>query len=455
MRRLIAVMLLAAIGIASGGEGPILKPAFPDYALRLAPNVDEGDEAHARGSPSVPVDINLPFSWTQDFVLREGSTGVVVVKGFDPGMQPVTFILPTAPPNIINVQAFDAQSGAMTLSLPAGSGGQIDTIPLQVEARNITNPAFFNLNFDIRIKKSKIRGAPGLVRTKGDIIKPGQIVRYAWTQTGGGEKSPKVEALFTGVSGAATGLSSSSLTQILSIKVRPVVLGYYLMTITPRDVRGEPPRGSTSNGQVFRCAFGSDNLPPITDGFNADSFTPAVGQTITVQPNAVDPETGQSVFSNENFDFGDGTIATAITGPTTHAYSTPGIYTVSCTVADNLGATATAFENVIVGANVIPTMQFNVNKKIIPEEAGSGDPQADSCTATFTNIGAKTGDRVVFIYNRNRFGRLNASDPGDDVDVILKGGAFTGTTRLSKNYSVQGGGNSIVVTVNAAQFDRT
>src|SRR5262249_17873712 len=158
----------------------------------------------------------------------------------------------------------------------------------------------------------------------------------------------------------ATGLFQSTITGVLAVKARPVVLGYYLMTVTPRDVRGEPPRGGTSNGRVIRCAFGSANLAPVTDGFSADSFTPDVGQTVTVQPNIVDPETGNSVFSNESFDFGDGTTATGITGPTTHAYSAPGIYTLSCTVADDQGATATAFDNIVVGGTPVQKIGFVV-----------------------------------------------------------------------------------------------
>jgi hypothetical protein len=453
MRRLLAGCFLFLLPFSTKAETPGLKPSFPDYAIVLKHPVSK--DVGGRSGPSVPVDINLPFSWPQTFVLKEGASGVVTVKAFDPGAQPVTYILPPTPTQFINVTAFDATSGQMALTVPNGNGGNIETIPLQVEARNILNPAFFDLTFDLRIKKSKVRAAPALFKTQGDIISPGNIVRYVWTQTGGGEKSPKCEALFTGVTGQATGLMSSTVTQVLGTKVRPVVLGYYLMTVTPRDVRGEPPRGSTSNGQVFRCAFGSANLPPVTDGFSADTFTPAVGQTINLQPNVVDPETGQSVFDNETFDFGDGTNATAISGATTHAYAAPGIYTVSCTVADPQGLTATAYDNVIVGATAVQKMAFTVSKKIIPEEAGDGDPQTDVCIATFTGIGAKSGDRIVFIYNRNRFGRMNASDPGDDTDIILKGGQFSGTTRLSKNFTVSAGPSSITFNVNAAQFDRT
>ena len=89
----------------------------------------------------------------------------------------------------------------------------------------------------------------------------------------------------------AAGLASCSapggreprITQVLGVKVQPMVLGHHLMLVTPRDVAGEPPRGSNSNGVVFRCAFGSDNLPPVTDGVLADTerhgHLPAFNQT--------------------------------------------------------------------------------------------------------------------------------------------------------------------------------
>ena len=55
----------------------------------------------------------------------------------------------------------------------------------------------------------------------------------------------------------------TKITEVLAIKVQPFVLGHYLMYVTPRDVIGEPARGTQSNGLVFRCAFGSENLPPL------------------------------------------------------------------------------------------------------------------------------------------------------------------------------------------------
>ena len=290
-----------------------------------------------------------------------------------------------------------------------------------MQARNLKNPALFNAIFDIRDENSRLRGQPGLNRSPGEFIKPGQIVRYRWTQTGLGEKRPKCEAEFTGRTGPATGLRASKVTEVLAIKVQPFVLGHYLLHVTPRDVIGEPARGTQSNGQVFRCAFGSENLPPATDGMKADTFTPATGQAITLAPFAIDPETGQDTYENQTYDFGDGTVASGVSGSTQHAYAQPGIYRVRCTVVDAAGLASTAEDNVVVGAQAIPIMPVTVRKEIVPEEGGWGALETDTLKATFKTAVARPGDRIVFAYNRNRFGRMSASD-GSDTDIVLKAG---------------------------------
>src|SRR5439155_20479907 len=135
-------------------------------------------------------------------------------------------------------------------------GGQSELFQFQVQAHGVFSAEFFNLIYDIRAINTRVRGTPNLRRSAGDFIKPGQIVRYAWSQTGQGEKRPKVEAEFSGRTGVAKGIYSSTITAVLAVKAQPMVLGHYLMTVTPRDVRGEPPRSSTSNGALCQCAFG-------------------------------------------------------------------------------------------------------------------------------------------------------------------------------------------------------
>lgn len=457
MRRFLFIAFILASFVLSHGAAfaaepaaSELKPAFPNHAMLLAPS-----PAHARAAgPAGPVDTEMPFAWTQTVVLREGTTSVRVLGGFDPLLQPVLFALQAKEPTNVRVDLVDGTTGLIQTTARANTGGLTEEFHFQVQSRDILNPEFFTLAYDIRDENTRIRGTPVMRRGAGDFIKPGQIVRYAWTQTGQGEKRPKVEAEFSGRTGAAKGLYSSSITSLLAVKAQPFVLGHYLMTVTPRDVRGEPPRGSTSNGEVFQCAFGSDNLPPVTDGLSADTFLPAVGQTVTMSPIAFDPETGQSAFDNEIWDFGDGTVATGISGPVTHAWSAPGIYRVRCTVADPAGLTATAEDNIIVGAQILPKMSFSFFKYIVPEEGGSGLPGEDNLKATFKGAIAQAGDTLIFTYNRNIFNRLNPGASNESA-IVLKGGGVSGPSNLSKNFSATSSGGSVSLEISKAQFDRT
>jgi len=458
----------AQAGDGTAAPGARLRPSFPNYALAPIPVAPPGREgstntgetpvlrdATGRDSPAGPVDTEIPFSWPQTIVLHQSTAVAYAVGGFDPGFQPVQFNMLPFTPTDIRVASFDGNNGLMQATARAGTGGLKETFPFQVAARGLTNDTVFSLTFDIRITNSRVRGTPILGRTAGDFIRPAQMVRYVWTQTGRGERHAKVEAEFVGHTGPAKGLYSSAITEVLALKVQPMVLGHYLMTVTPRDVRGEPPRGSTSNGRVFRCAFGSQDLPPTTDGFAADTFTPAAGQSVTLQPVAVDPQTGRAVFSNQLYDFGDGSGTSNADGAVAHAYNLPGIYRVNCTVMGDSGLTATAEDNVIVGATAVPKLPFKYVKNITPDEAGSGLIGQDSFSAVFPGANARSGDRVIFCFNRNRFGRLNASE-GQDVDIVLgPGGSFSGPTKLAKSVAVSSGRANLSIKVTSAELDRT
>jgi hypothetical protein len=457
--RLVCVVPLLASFAARAesvyGETP-LQPAFPDHTLKLLPIIDKAGEAAGRASPVDPATPEQPFSWPQVVPAREGTLNVRYVGGFDPGLQPVQIELQPYSPTNLKINGFDPVTNGLVVTILKDTAGLLESLPFRVRARGVLGDEVYNIVFDFRKSASRLRATPYLTRSPGDYIKPGQTVRYTWTLATRSEKRPKVEAEFVGKTGAAKGLSTSVITEVLSLRVRPMVLGHYLLNVTPRDVRGEPARGPTSNGQVFQCAFGSENLAPVADGLASDSFTPAVGQTISVLPVVVDPETGKSSFDNQTFDFGDGTVVTGVSGRATHAYSTPGIYALRCTVADDAGLTATAEDHVIVGGDPADKFEFTYYKNLTYEEAGNGLPDEDKLTATFKGIGAKTGDRIIFVYNRNRFGRLSESDPSDTTDIVLKGGnSFSGSTNLARNVTVQGGSNSISITVAKAHFDRT
>jgi hypothetical protein len=444
-------ILLCGAGVACAqASGVALRPAFPNYAL-----VPARPAAAGRDTPVGPPDVAPPFSWTQVEVVREGETRIQYLHGFDPDLQPLRFTFPQLDSAHVHVLTFSERTGEVDAHILPNSGGTTDSFPFHITAREIDSDTY-NLIYDIRPLTARIRTTPIVTRSAGVFIRPGQIVRYSWTQTSYSEKKPKCEALLAGRTGPATGSSQSFLTSVLGVKVQPAVLGHYLMLVTPRDVRGEPPRGSMSNGVVFQCAFGSDNLPPVTDGLSADAFAPGVGQTVTLAPVATDPETGQTVFTNQLYEFGDGSALPGIDGATTHAYSVPGIYRARCTVTDVAGLSAVAEDSFVVGATVVTKLAFKFKKNIPPEEAGAGLTHEDQLQVTFKNANAHAGDRIIFLYNRNQFGRLSASDAADDTDIVLKhGGAFSGATRLAQAVTVKAAGSNLSINIARAQFDRT
>ncbi len=416
-------------------------------------------QSEARSIAPKLTDVDLPFTWDQTAVVFEGSSSDRVFRGFDPLYSPITISVAPSTPTHLKIVGFDGNLGIQSVSILAKQGGTFETFQFQVSSRGFnSDPA--NFIYDIRAANTKVRGQPVVTRTAGNYIRPGQIVKYSWTATTQ-ERFANCEAALSGRTGVAKGLSSSVITRVLATKVQPAVLGHYLMLVTPRDVRGQAPLGSDGNGVVFRCVFGSDNLPPVTDGFLADTFTPKVNQTVTLQPNATDPETGQTLFANEVFNFGDGSTATGISGSTTHAYAFPGLYRVKGTVVDTQGAAATAEDTIVVGALPAPTIALKYIKQIPPDEAGDGENNNDSLTVTFkdpSGLSAKVGDRIVFAFNRNHFEFVqnSSSDTIDSKPIILGAGkSFTGKTVAGAHVAVATAGSSITVTISAAQFDRT
>ena len=453
MRSLTSLIFFLAASTAALTFAAELQPAFPNYALQLAPSRAASRE-NAVGAPV----LDAPFSWPQVLVVHEGESNLHLLHGFDPDLQPLQYALLQRDGVHVEVRSFDITTGLIGSHTAKGSAGNVEAFPFQVIARGITSAETYNLIYDVRNRTEHIRLTPVLSRSPGTFIRPGQTVRYMWTRSAYAETHPKCEALLVSRGGAADGNSTSILTGVLGVKVQPSILGYYLMTVTPRDVRGEPPRGSTSNGLVFNCAFGSDLLPPVTDGLAASNFMPAVNENITVEPVATDPQTGSTSF-DKICDFGDGTIvsgadADASHSSVAHTYTAPGIYRVRVTVAYANGPTAVAEDSIIVGATRVPNLSFRFKKYILPEEGGAGVAHEDWLLARFKAADARPGDHVVFLYNRNQFGSLSASD--GDTDIFLgPQGEFSGSTNLANGVQVFASSGKLKVVVQNAQFDRT
>ena len=87
----------------------------------------------------------------------------------------------------------------MEASAPANTGGLTETLFFQVTARGIQNQDAYPLTYDIRIRNSRVRGKPFLSRPWATSSAPARWSAIVWTQTGGGERHPKVEAVFVGL----------------------------------------------------------------------------------------------------------------------------------------------------------------------------------------------------------------------------------------------------------------
>jgi hypothetical protein len=276
-------------------------------------------------------------------------------------------------------------------------------------------------------------------------------------------------------------------TTLQAFRFRPLVLGHYVGLVTPWDTE-EPPleqrAGSTSNGAIVNCGFGSENLAPVTDGLLASSFTPSVGELLTgIAPNATDPETAldhTTGFSGSTIDFGDGTASTVFDGTTSHTYAEPGIYRAKCAIRDvpvpnapnpdiPPGPDGLAEDLFIVGATAASApgkgagsirVACTLKKSIPPSEGGEGEPNTDKLKMVWAGVTAEAGDRLVFSLNRNRFGRMHTdADPAEgeiDDRIILDGRRrWSGVTPIAAQVTVAATRAGVKISVSGANLDRT
>jgi len=148
--------------------------------------------------------------------------------------------------------------------------------------------------------------------------------------------------------------------------------GTYTVTATVTDNLG------ASSSATANVLVSSANKPPIA----MLSVTPSSGTApATVSASTAGSNDPDGTIASITINFGDGS-ATVSAPSATHTYGTPGTYTVTATVTDNLGASSSATASVVVSsANKPPVAVISVSSSsgyapapITASSAGSSDP---------------------------------------------------------------------------------
>lgn len=249
--------------------------------------------------------------------------------------------------------------------------------------------------------------------------------------------------------------------------------GTYQVKLTVTDDRG------TTDSITQPVAVRAANVLP-TASFEATMthMTAAVDATASVDPDGT--------VETYSWAFGDGSIGTGVTAE--HVYATPGAYTVTLTVTDDRGGSATTTRQVTaaLAPNVLPTAALSASIEnlsasldasasadsdghIVSYAWDFGDGTAKSTTtATTTHEYAAAGDYLVKVtVTDDRGGAATASQPLSAVEppkfavtaedqfertvpvgwgTADKGGAWT-TSGGNASFSVDGGAGRIVSNV--------
>ncbi len=198
--------------------------------------------------------------------------------------------------------------------------------------------------------------------------------------------------------------------------------GTYNVTLTVMDNAGATDSGGTT-ATISEVA----NLPPVADANGPYSGT--VGIPVTFDGTASTDPDGSIVSYDWNF--GDGTIVTDAGATPSHTYGSNGSFTVTLTVTDNAGASASdsTTANIGVPPNVAPVADANG-----PYNGTVGSP------VQFDGSGSSDPDGSIAAYQWD-FGDGSTGSGVSPSHTYNTDGSFTVTLTVTDNAGATGVGN--------------
>ena len=165
--------------------------------------------------------------------------------------------------------------------------------------------------------------------------------------------------------------------------------------------------------------------PPTAAFTSSPATVAAPGATVNFDATASAPGASGGTITDYSWNFGDGTPVddTSGTAAASHAYASPGIYTVTLTATDDLGVTGTATEQLTVDA---PTAAFTPSATV----------SAPGATVSFDASGSTDPEGTITDYSWN-LGRGRIVDTGSTPSLQFRSwhrGARTITLTVTNNY---------------------
>jgi PKD repeat protein len=158
------------------------------------------------------------------------------------------------------------------------------------------------------------------------------------------------------------------------------VAGGYNVTLTVTDDVGQK---TTTSQPVTVSSGGGGSSGATSASFISSPTTPSAGQVVFFNAAASSAATGKTL-TNYSWNFGDGTVTNATISSISHAFAAGGTFTVTLTVTDSGGTTATTTSSVTVSAagSGALTAAFSISPtdptsgQLVTFNANTSSPQA-------------------------------------------------------------------------------